>query len=477
MAIFRSTDPTTWGAVDQVVIAEVPPPQSITGIATNIAILVGRFQRGPANTLQEIGSTGELHELYGNSEFAGNLELKNKQFGRLKLIRAVATDAVKADGDVDGPTIPVLNVEAKYVGAYGNSIQYKVEAGSVSGKKYTFHDDSDLAANPDEVYDNLAITDIDAATFAGSKLVNVTVLATSEEPDDIAFTNLTSGAEGTIADTDYETALVAAEGEQAGNMVWCDKQSATIKNALEQHVSNAPDKIAIMAPDSDTVDKAAAIAEVAGFRSDRIIYSYPYLKTLIGGVEVLQSPCSWYASIMSQMGPHKDPASVESVAFTAGVLELNDVLNRADYINFKDNGISAFEFDPDYGFKVKSGILTSLTAGLTQVLRRRMTDFLTNSIGRFLKGYQNKVNNKSNRDLAKASILNFDKRLENEGILPNENDVKSGLPVSVDTESLNTDDLVAQGYFKILYRRRIYSSMRYIVLLAEIGEGVLVKEA
>jgi hypothetical protein len=458
MAIYRSTDPTTWDDVDQVVIAEVSPPQSISGVATNIAILVGRFERGPANTLHEIGSTGELHELYGNSTFSGNQELKNKRFGRLKLIR-------------------VINFKAKYLGAYGDNIQVKIEDGSVSGKKYTVHDSSTIPSNIDEVYDNLAITDIDAATFAGSKMVDVTVLATTEEPTNIVYTNLTGGSDGTTADSDYETALIAAEQEQAGNMVWADKQSSTVKNALEQHVLNAPDKIAIIAPDDDTVDEAASITEVAGYRSDRIIYSYPYIKTQISGVDTLQSPCSWYASIMSQMAPHKDPASVEAVAYTAGILELNNVLSRADYINFKDAGISAFEFDPDYGFKVKTGCLTTLTAGLTQVLRRRMTDFLTNSIGRFLKGYQNKVNSKPNRDLAKAAILNFDKRLENEGILPNQNDVKSGLPVLVDTESLNTDDLVAQGYFKILYRRRIYSSMRYIVLLAEIGEGVLVKEA
>ncbi len=478
MGIFRSNDPTTWDKVDQVVIAEIAPPGSISGVATNIAILVGRFERGPANELVEIGSTGELFETYGNNDnYSGNLELKNKKFGRLRIIRTIAaTGAAKSTKSFDGATIPVIQFDAKFEGDYGDNIKVTIEDGTVSGKKYTVQDTNTNPAVPDEIYDNLAIADIVANTFAGSKLVDVTVLATSEEPTNVAATALASGSDGTEADTDYATALVAAEQESSGNFIWADKSSTTVKNALEQHVQNAPDKIAIICPDDDTVDEAAAVTDVANYRSDRIVYAYPYVATLINGVEVSQAPSSWYASIMSQMPPHKDPASIEAVQFTVGILKLKQQLTRADYITFKEQGISAYELDPLYGVKPKSGVVTGLTAGKTQILRRRMTDFLTTSIANRLKQWQNKVNNRANRDAVKAEILNFDKKLENEGILPSKADVKTGSPVAVDTESLNTDDLIALGYFKIQYVRRIYSSMRYIVLLAEIGEGVLVTE-
>ena len=46
----------------------------------------------------------------------------------------------------------------------------------------------------------------------------------------------------------------------------------------------------------------------------------------------------------------------------------------------------------------------------------------------------------------------------------------------MDTESANTDDVVAQGKFIILYKRRLFSSMRFIILRAEIGTGVVVTE-
>jgi hypothetical protein len=54
--------------------------------------------------------------------------------------------------------------------------------------------------------------------------------------------------------------------------------------------------------------------------------------------------------------------------------------------------------------------------------------------------------------------------------------VKTGKAKLVDTESFNTDASIAAGFFKILWRQRIFSSMRYIVLQAEIGESVVVTE-
>lgn len=482
MGIFRSTDPTTFDDVDQVVINEIPPPASISGVAANVAILVGRFERGPSETLVEVGSAGELFEAFGNSSTkTGSLELKNKKFGRLKILRAVASDAAKATLTLDdggGSPVDIIKFDAKFVGAYGNNIKVKVEAGTTAGSKYTILDTNAGTIINQEVYDNIEVADIVPLTFSGSKLVDVTVLATSAEPDPVALTALASGTDGSEADTDYEAAIAVAEGEGSGNIMWADKQSATIKGYLELHVLNMPDKMVVIAPDTSAVDKAAAITEVASYRSDRIIYAFPYVKTLIGGVEVTQSPASWYASIVSQLPPQVDPATVTVAVqnLLAGITQLNVTLSRASYINLKEAGISSFEFDPDYGHKIKTGCTTSLAPGLTQVLRRRMADFLTNSIGVFLKSFQNQVNSRPNRDLVKGAILNFTKRLENEGILPAASDVKSGLPVLVDTESLNTDDLIAQGFFKILYKQRIFSSMRFIVLQAEIGESVVVKE-
>ena len=142
-------------------------------------------------------------------------------------------------------------------------------------------------------------------------------------------------------------------------------------------------------------------------------------------------------------------------------------------------GVSAFEFDPDIGFKIKSGVVTQIAnSSKVMVFRRRMADFLTNSMGRFLKLYQNKENSKANRDAVNGAIRNFD-RTYSEGpqkIMPNDAEVNTGKALLVDTESLNTDLSIGEGKFFIKYKRRIYSSMRFIVLIAEIGETVVVTE-
>ena len=134
-------------------------------------------------------------------------------------------------------------------------------------------------------------------------------------------------------------------------------------------------------------------------------------------------------------------------------------------------------YDTDIGFLIKSGITTQIadTSKIT-VLRRRMTDFLTTSIARYLKNYQGQVNSVENREGAKAAILDFIRRQEDVGILPADTEVRDGVAKLVDIESANSDSDISLGKFSINYRQRIFSSMRYIILTAEIGESVVVKE-
>ncbi len=105
-----------------------------------------------------------------------------------------------------------------------------------------------------------------------------------------------------------------------------------------------------------------------------------------------------------------------------------------------------------------------------------MTDFLTSSVGTYLKNYSNAVNSVENRVAVKGAILDFVNRLEVDGILPKDSDVQGGTAKLVDVESLNTNSSIGQGFFKISWKQRIYSSMRYIVLSVEVGTSVVVTE-
>jgi hypothetical protein len=476
--IFRSTDPTTWDDVDGIVINESAPAPNIAGVAANIAIAVGTTQRGPQE-LFELGSIGEFHEVFGKSLTHGlNKAFKNKKFGRLKVVRVMAAGAVKAFKAFQSTAVDRITFTAKYKGAYGNLITVKIENGSTVGKKYTVVDTNPFAVLPVEVYDNIEITAINANTFAASKLVDVTVNSTAAEPSNIVATVLATGTDGTVADSDYQTAIGLAAVENAGNFIFLDEYSATRNGYLKTHVADNPDKIAILAgAEGDSV--STAITDVANNRDTegRMIYAYPWIQTSLDGVLTYQSPASWVASVLSQTAPNVDPAFSKNSQFLGGITGLKLSLSRANYIALKDAGIMAFENDQDIGYKIKSGVCTQIAdSSKVLVLRRRMADFLTNSIGKFLKNYQNAVNSSQNRVLVKGAIATFVQGLENDGILPKDSEVSTGKAKLIDTESLNTDSSIAAGFFKILYKQRIYSSMRYIVLQAEIGESVTVTE-
>jgi hypothetical protein len=483
MGIFRSTDPTTWDDVDGIIINESAPAPNVQGVPANIAIIVGQTERGPVE-LTEVGSIGEFFELYGKDQSRGvNKALRNKKFGRLRVIRAVAAAADTAEQTFDdggGTPVDIIKFVAKQgVGAYGNNIQVKIEAGSSSGKKYTIKDTTPGTVMVQEVYDNVAIASVvSSAVFAGSLLVTAEVLATSAEPANVAFTALAGGTDGSIADADYQTAIAKAAVEGAGNFIFLDAYNDTRNGYLKTHVADNPDKMAILCgQEGDSV--SAAITDVADYRDTegRLIYAYPYLQTSFDGVLEYVPPASFYASILSQTAPNIDPAFTANAQFLSGVTGMKVQLSRANYVQLQAAGISAFEFDSDVGFKIKSGIVTQIAnSSKLTVLRRRMADFLTNSAGRFLKNYQNAVNSKENRTLVKGALMGFVTSLENDGILPKDSEVQGGKAKLIDTESQNTNSSIAAGFFKILWRQRIYSSMRYIVLSAEIGESVVVTE-
>ena len=230
-------------------------------------------------------------------------------------------------------------------------------------------------------------------------------------------------------------------------------------------------------PEEETVAQAVEAVDTLRDVQGRIVYAYNWVETNIGGVQTFVSPASFLASMITQSSAHIDPAYSANTQFLFGVSALKRQLTRADYIQLVDAGISSFEFDPDIGFKLKSGVTTHiLESDKRAILRRRMADYLQNSIGRFLKVYQNAPNTLENRLAVKGAILDFIRREEEAGTLPTDEEVIGGAAKDVDVETRNTNEVLASGTFIIQYRQRIHSSMRYIVLIAEIGQSVVVTE-
>ena len=481
-SLYRTNNPLEYAEVDGIVVDETAPAPNIQGVGTGVAILVGQFQRG-SDALVRVGSVKDFHSIYGKSSYLGNIQLKNKKFSVLKVIRAIASNAVKSTRIfVSSAPANILSFTAKHKGVYGNSITVTIEAGTISGKKYTIKDTSlgNSEFFPDEIYDNLAITGV-AAAFASkpSKLVDVAVLSTAAEPANIAATALASGSDGSIADTDYESAIAKAEADGAGNVLFLDSYNQTRNGYLKTHAALTQDKMVICAEEeadsvSDNETDVALLRDTDG----RIIYASNWVQTTVDGVPTYTSPASWVASIISQIAPNVDPAYAGNAGLLFGVTGLKKELSRDDYKRLMAAGVCSFEFDNDIGFKIKSGIVTQIAnSSKLTILRRRMADYLTNSIGVFLKVYQNDINSKDKRTAVKAAILNFIQQQESLGILPSDKEIVGGGKAKlVDIDSENTNDTIAAGKFFIVYKQRIFSSMRFIVLKAEIGESVVVTE-
>jgi hypothetical protein len=482
MSIFQSTNPLDWSALDGVYIDDVAPPPNVVGVAVNVAIIVGQFERG-APGIQSVGSVKALYQLYGtNLAFTGLADLQNKQFGSLKVVRVVA-----ASGAANGvlacasSTVTRITFTALWTGAYGNLITVKIQAGSTSGSKYTIHDGNPGAVWPDEVYDNVVISAV-GATFAASNLVTATVNSSALEPATQAATALASGSDGSIADGDYQTAIInQCQSAGVGNVLWTDKYDTAIKGYLLASMAATTDKMCILAGAAgDSV--ATAVTDVASYRDTqgRLIYGWPYVYTAINGVNTVVSPAGFYASLLSQIAPNIDPAESQNAQYLSGIasLDLASQPQRSDYISLLNAGICALEVDSYFGIKIKSGVVTQIAnSSLIMIFRRRMADYIIQSLAIFMDNYQNGVNSLKNRDNAKVAITTFNTKLESTGLVPTDAEVSSGNASIIDTTSLNDDAAIAAGFFYIIYKRRIYSSMRFIVLQTQIGTSVVVTEA
>lgn len=479
MGVFRTTNPQEFTAVDGIVIAETAPAPGIRGIGTGTAILVGRFSKGPINELVEPGSQARLQEIFGNT-LSGYQALVNKRFSRLKIIRVDGVDPVKASLTITnvGQGMDVITFTAKEAGLDGNNIEVQSMLGDAGAGNTTYTVRRGDVVETYENVDDDSAKDAIEMRFAESVLVDVTSVNQQTPLHRDPFESLAGGADMMPTDDHYEAAIAVAAAEGAGNVLFIDEYNDSRNGYLKAHAAETQDKMVICAgledqTVEDAITKVADLRDTAG----RIIYAYNWLRTSINGVNTFVSPASFMASIISQSSANVDPAYAQNSQFLYGVNGIKNEPSRADFIQLADNGIASFEFDSDIGYKIKSGVVTQ-TADTSKILilRRRMADFLTNSIGRFLKIYQNAPNTAGVREAAKSAILDFIRRQEDLGVLPNDDQVDDGRASIVDIATPNTNETIAAGEFFIDYRQRIFSSVRYIILRAEIGTSVVVTE-
>ena len=473
----KTNNPLEYRDLDGVIVTELQPPPGVLNAGANNAVFVGQFEKGPSNKPTLVSSIGELEALFGaNLSYSGSKALRFKGFTNLYVLRAVASNSAKASLTLqDGSNQDIITFTAKYEGVYGNSLSVEVTAGTTANVFNVIVSDG----NETETFSDVSIANKDSAEideiFGGSKFIDVSGASTLEL-EVSAQASLTGGDDGTIDATDYVTAL-GNNVNVPGKIYFADNQTAAVKTAITNHVKTEQDGIAIIGAESSSIDVADAITDYQTYADidGRVLYAYNHVGYLnANGVPEYESPVFTMGSVISLTAPNIAINAVSNASFTRFAVGVQNDLGFGALKQLQAAGIMAMENDPDFGVRAVAPVTSNPQM---TIIRRRMTDFIINTISSFLKNYQGEPNSFLTRQAIKAGIQDWYGIQVRNQILPADSELEDGgKAFLVETEGLTTDTEKAQGIIKILLKVRLFASARFIVLIAEIGENVKVEE-
>jgi hypothetical protein len=305
-------------------------------------------------------------------------------------------------------------------------------------------------------------------------------------------------------DAAYVTALASTidlnSVVKEANIIWSARQSNSIRRALKANVIAASagglfGRMAVIRPPMNTLKSVAestsAEPGVGGYRHERVIYTYPNAATQVpliakrgtsGGTGFTSDGVvdvgadGFMASILSQLNPEEDPGQVTDFAVAVSGLESGANargFSMTDYINFKAKGIAAMRLD-DGDVVFQSGV-TSVDPGtyenLAPIARRRMADYIEDTLARAAKKYGKKTNTLARRISIASDIRMWLKGLKSDG----QEATQRIADFSVDEKRGNTPELLKRGLYRIIIKVQTLSSLRAIVLACTIGETVTIE--
>lgn len=482
---FFTTNDTEVVRLEGMYIKERTPPAAIKGVSRTGLSIIGTAVKGPVGKRVQITSPGDFTAIYGErdygdgSAFVSDLwkALQNKKFGNLWVERVAAAAAVKATKSFNQTATPVLRIDASSPGKWGNSVTAQI-LNATSGISTQF----DVIVTDGKRTVRLKNVDINStndntAIINGtddSRLVDLVKLANGR-PDNIAATALLTGADGTIADSDY-TASSGPMDRQAtapgcGFVTFAGYMSAAIKTKAATLAASATDRDWLVGPNDETVTKASSLTDVALNRHRRVWYFFNAPRTLDPntGLFMWTAPWVWAASILTQIDVDIHIGDSDNLQYLAGIVELyNQTLTRQDYIDLKEAGICALEMT-DAGPAFVSGVTSSLESGHEQQTRRRMADYLLLSVADGLRWVPKKKNTPSVRRLIKGSVVDFLERQKKAERVVND--------YQVDNDTVNNSTDRSNGIERLLMKVDTVDHILHFVIEGEIGTNVSIAEA
>lgn len=275
-------------------------------------------------------------------------------------------------------------------------------------------------------------------------------------------------------------------------------RQAARTNAIEASNNGLVGRKFIMRPPLGSTTRALAISSnqpgAGAYRSDRVIYAFPgtyiflpqiAVRGLAGGAGFSADGYidvgfdSFVASICSQVNPEENPGQLTTYATAALGIERNNAdvqsMEIDDYVAFKAAGIAALYME-DGTATIQSGVVNVDPAqfdNLKNIARRRMADYIQDSLAVVLKPFAKKLGTKDRRATCLGTVDEFLLGLAGTGASTAQR-IDS---YSVDGRTGNTPEALAKGIFRIKVRVKTFSSLDVIVLDCTIGETVTIAEA
>lgn len=285
------------------------------------------------------------------------------------------------------------------------------------------------------------------------------------------------------------------------NLIWSARQSNQIRKTIRANVQTASaegcfGRMGMVRPPLNTTKAAAksttAEPGVGAYRDQRVVYCYPGANTFVpliakrgtaGGTGFTDSgnvdvgADGFLASVCSQLAPEENPG--QATTFTAQINGIESGANVqgftiSDYTAFKRSGICALRMDE--GVAIFQSGVTSVDPGtypqLVNIARRRMADFIQDTLARRGKGYGKKLSTFARRKALAGEI-----KMWLSGLLSKQRPEQQRIAgYTVDDKSGNTQVSLGKGLYRIIVKVRTLASLDSIVLETTIGEQVEVEE-
>lgn len=332
--IGRTYTPTAPGIY---VFEQAPNETIISGVASDVIIIVGTAAGGPKNAptpfsditgyIRNFGNPGSNKFDMGRHVYAATLQGASNLYG----IRVTDGTDVAASASILDTTTPTplmgMKIVDKYTGTLGNNIRVSIQAGSNSiPTALTYRIVISYPGQESEVFENIAGTGAalwqnlaDAINLGQNNIrgpsnlvvASIGTISTAPALGNYTLSGGTDGAAGVTAtdligeDTLSRTGMYASRGIN-GILVLADvDDNETFATQIAFAESNT-NYVMLTGPSGETVAEAIQVRKNGGFDSNafkQMVGDYIYFYNPYSGQQELISPQGWIAGRLATLNP------------------------------------------------------------------------------------------------------------------------------------------------------------------------------